>query len=87
MLNLESVKLTSGDKKRAEEALKNWNELSKVISEQDLDGIRVLLAHEVRTRRRLTVVQRLTARYGVLEQHANEREVMRLLARELKAEE
>jgi hypothetical protein len=83
MLNLESVKLTSHDKKRAEEALKNWNELSKVISEQDLDGIRVLLAHEVNTRMRLTVVQRLVARFGVLEQHANEREVMGLLAKRL----
>lgn len=83
MLNIDAVKLTSHDKKTAEEALRNWNLLSKKIGEQDLDGIRVLLKHEIDTRMRLTVIQRLVARYGVLEQQANEREVMALLAKKL----
>lgn len=83
MLNLEDVKLTKADKEHAEAALRNWNTLSHIISEQKLDGLRTLLAYEVSTRMRLTVIQRLVARYGVLEQQANEREVMALVAKRM----
>lgn len=79
MLNLKEVKLKKSEEKLAEDVLANWKGLTEALARLDLHGVRALLAYELRTRKRLTIVQRLTARYGVLEQRENEKEVARAL--------
>ena len=80
-LKLDKVKLTQTQKDIAEKILHAWSDLNKNIATLDIEGVRALLVYELSARARLTVVQRLTARYGVLEQRENEREVAKLLAR------
>lgn len=82
-LDLKKVRLDSKQKKFAEGVLRNWGLLNKGITKLDIGQVRALLAFELATRARLTVVQRLVARYGVLEQKANEREVAEALAKKL----
>lgn len=79
MLNLKAVKLTDAQKKQADQILSNWKGLTAAIAKLDINGVRGLLAYELRHQKRLTIVQRLTARYGVLEQRENEKEVARAL--------
>lgn len=85
MMDLKKVKLTETQKIQAEDILRNWAGLNKRIAAMSLAGVRNLLAFELATRCRLTIVQRLTARYGVLEQRENEREVAGYLAKKLSA--
>lgn len=80
-LELNTVTLTETDKKKCDEALRNWTELNKVLEKANLGAVQKLLKRELTTKCRLTIVQRLTARYGVLEQQVNEREVAEALAR------
>jgi hypothetical protein len=77
-LDLDKVKVSKVEKETAEEVLTNLPTLGAALMqpEMTLSAVRVLLKVEADGRHRLTTLQRLVARYNVLEAKQNEEDLM-----------
>lgn len=77
-LDLETMKVTEKEKSAAEDVLANLSTLNAALMQprMTLDAVRVLLKVEADDRHRMTTLQRLMARYNVLEAKANEEALM-----------
>lgn len=77
-LDLDRMKVTKEEKETAEEVLANLPTLNKALVQprMTLDAVRVLIKVEADTRHRMTTLQRLVARFNVLEAKQNEEDLM-----------
>lgn len=77
-LDLDRVKVTKEEKETAEQVLANLPTLNTalVAPKMTLDAVRVLIKVEADGKHRLTTLQRLIARYNVLEAKSNEEDLM-----------
>lgn len=77
-LDLDKVRVTKEEKETAEEVLANLPTLNRslVQPKMTLDAVRVLIKVEADHRHRMTTLQRLIARYNVLEAKQNEEDLM-----------
>ena len=81
MIDFNSIK-TPKDQSKHLEILSNLPTLNEALmdDEMKIEDVRVLLKIEADTKARLTTLQRLVARYNVLEGRANEAEMMKYVA-------
>lgn len=88
-LDLEQVKVTGARRHEAEEILANLPTLNRTLvkPEVTLDVVRALIKVEVEGRHRMTTLQRLVARYNVLEARQNEADLMAYVTRVVKGRE
>lgn len=77
-LDLAGVKVSKEEREKAEGVLANLPTLNKALvhPKMTLDAVRVLIKVEAETRHRMTTLQRLVARYNVLESKQNEEDLM-----------
>lgn len=77
-LDLEKVRVTKEEKETAEEVLANLPTLNRALVQpkMTLGAVRVLIKVEADTRHRMTTLQRLIARFNVLEAKQNEEDLM-----------
>jgi hypothetical protein len=77
-LDLEKVRVSKEEKEAAEEVLANLPTLNRTLVQpkMTLDAVRVLIKVEADHRHRMTTLQRLVARYNVLEAKQNEEDLM-----------
>lgn len=77
-LDLDKVRVTKEEKASAEEVLANLPILGRALMEprMTLAAVRVLIKVEADDRHRMTTLQRLIARYNVLEAKQNEEDLM-----------
>lgn len=78
MLDLDKVRVSKEEKEAAEEVLDNLSTLNAALMQpkMTLDAVRVLIKVEADHRHRMTTLQRLVARYNVLEAKSNEETLM-----------
>lgn len=77
-LDLEKVKVTREERETAEEILANLPTLGAALMtpKMTLGAVRVLIKIEADGKHRMTTLQRLVARYNVLEAKQNEEDLM-----------
>lgn len=82
-LNLRKKPLTKAERDWADQLLANWKTLNHGLGEVGLEKLRLLLIHELETKRRMPILERLVTRYSRLEAQANQDELARVWARGL----
>lgn len=86
-LDLDRVKVTKEEKETAEETLANLPTLSTALMQPEvtLEAVRVLIKVEADGKHRMTTLQRLIARYNVLEAKSNEEDLMAYVTAKVRA--
>jgi hypothetical protein len=82
MLNIESINVKGA--KVAEEILSNLPSLNRALPSLELEHVRALIRVEADGKHRMTTLQRLIARFNVLEARENEKELMQYVVRKHK---
>jgi hypothetical protein len=87
MLDLEKVKVSKEERDAAEEILANLPTLGAAVMQprMTLEAVRALIKIEADGRHRLTTLQRLVARYNVLEAQRNEEDLMAYVTSKVRA--
>jgi hypothetical protein len=75
MLNLQRRPIKPLKKEIVTAMLNNWRDLNGCLSSLSLDEVRLLIVHELCTKKRMPMLQRLVARYSRLEARANQAEL------------
>jgi hypothetical protein len=78
MLDLDRVRVTAKEREDGEQVLSNLPTLNKALVDpkMKLEAVRALIKIEADGRHRMTTLQRLVARYNVLEAKQNEEDLM-----------
>jgi hypothetical protein len=85
-LNITNKPIVGATKAWAEKVLANWRVMNSALGVCTIVDVRTLIVHELRTKRRMALLERLVARYSRLEARENEAEIFTLLAEEVKEE-
>jgi hypothetical protein len=84
-LNLTNKPVVGATKAWAEKVLANWRTLNAQIGLCSIVDVRTLIVHELRTKRRMALLERLVSRYSRLEAQENAAEIFSALAEEVKS--
>lgn len=85
-LDLDKMRVSKEEREAAEEVLANLPVLAKALMQpkMTLDAVRVLIKVEADDRHRMTTLQRLIARFNVLEAKHNEEALMAYVTERVK---